>query len=139
MAGLTPTRTTNANVRDHTWMASREGLENAHSATLDATSLSAAGNHRLQNWLRGGTPLGEITAVGPKKGQYGLYDPTATDGRQKHAGFLVDAVQLVDPVTGVANVPLTGAILRKGQVLVNRLPVAFDATDADVSPHFIYR
>ncbi|WGH20813.1 LamD-like capsid decoration protein [Gordonia phage Commandaria] len=154
MAGLTPTRTNNSNVRDHTWLASREGLENAHSATLDAASLGAAGTHKLENWLRGGTPLGEITATGAKKGQYGLYDPAATDGRQHHVGFLVDSIQLSDPVTGAANVPITGAILRRGQVLVNRLPVTFvpsdtvtpgateddpDTVTATVSKHFIYR
>ncbi|AXH50308.1 LamD-like capsid decoration protein [Gordonia phage Emianna] len=139
MAGLTPTRTNNSNVRDHTWLASREGVENARSVTLHAASLNAAGSHKLENWLRGGTPLGEITAVGATKGQYGLYDPTATDGRQKHAGFLLDSVQLSDPVTGQANVPITGALHARGQVLVNRLPVTFDASDADVSPYFIYR
>lgn len=139
MAGLTPTRSTNFNIRDHTWLASAEGLEYAQSATLHAASLSAAGNHRKENWLKGGTPLGEITSAGATKGQLGLYDPAAVDGRQKHVGFLVDGVQLVDPVSGVANSPLTGAVLRRGQVIVNRLPVTFDATDADVSPHFIYR
>lgn len=139
MAGLTPTRSTNFNIRDHTWLASAEGLEYAQSATLHAASLSAAGNHRKDNWLKGGTPLGEITAAGATKGQFGLYDPAATDGRQKHVGFLVDSVQLVDPVSGVANVPLTGAVLRRGQVLVGRLPVAFDKTLASVSSQFIYR
>lgn len=139
MAGLTPTRSTNSNVIDYTWLASREGVENTQSATLHAPSLSAAGTHKLENWLKSGTPLGIITAVGATKGQFGLYDPAATDGRQKHAGFLIAEIQLSDPVTGQANSPLSGAVLRKGQVIVNRLPVAFDATDADVSPHFIYR
>lgn len=139
MAGLTPQRTTNANVRDHTWLASKENLEGAQSATLHVASLSAAGTHRLQNWLRGGTPLGIVTAAGATQGQFGLYDPAAADGRQIHVGFLVDSVQLVDPVTGTANTPLTGAVLRRGQILVKRLPVVFDATDADVSTHFIYR
>lgn len=139
MAGLIPQRTTNFNIRDHTWLASAEGLEYAQSATLDGASLRAAGNHREQNWVKGGTPLGEITAAGATQGQLGLYDPAATDGRQKHVGFLVDSIQVVDPVTGANNEPLTGAVLRRGQVIVNRLPVTFDATDADASPHFIYR
>ena len=71
--------------------------------------------------------------------QFGLYDPAANDGRQTHVGFLVDGVQLVDPVNGTANVPLTGAVLRRGQVLVNRLPVTFDPAGAGVSKQFIYR
>jgi hypothetical protein len=139
MAGLTPTRSTNSNVIDYTWLASREGVENTQSATLDGDSLRAAGTHKLENWVKSGTPLGIITAAGAKQGRFGLYDPAATDGRQKHVGFLIAEIQLSDPVTGQNNEPLSGAVLRKGQVIVNRLPVAFDATDADVSPHFIYR
>lgn len=139
MAGLVPTRSNNADIRDYTWLASREGVENAHSATLHAASLRVAGTHKLDNWLKSGIPLGEITAEGATKGQFGLYDPVATDGRQKHVGFLLVEIQLADAVSGVENAPLFGAILRKGQVIVNRLPVTFDKTDADVSPHFIYR
>lgn len=139
MAGLTPTRSTNFNIRDHTWLASAEGLEYSQSATLHVASLTAAGTHRKDNWLKGGTPLGIITAAGATQGQFGLYDPAANDGRQTHVGFLVDGVQLVDPVNGTANVPLTGAVLRRGQVLVNRLPVTFDPAGAGVSKQFIYR
>ncbi|AET09768.1 hypothetical protein [Gordonia phage GTE5] len=139
MPGLVPQRTTNTNIRDHTWLASADGLEYAQSATLHAASLKAAGGHREQNWVKGGTPLGQITAAGATKNQYGLYDPAATDGRQKHVAFLVDSKQLIDPVTGQDNIPLSGAIIKRGQILVNQLPVDFDVTDADVSPHFIYR
>ncbi|QAY17377.1 LamD-like capsid decoration protein [Gordonia phage IDyn] len=148
MAGLTPTRSTNKNVRDNTWLASADGLEYAGSATLHAASLSAAGNHKLDNWLRSGTPLGKVTTAGATKGQYGLYDPAASDGRQHHVAFLVDSVQLVDPVSGVTNTPITGAIIERGQILVGRLPVAFTPADtvdgdgdvtASVSKHFIYR
>lgn len=139
MAGLVPTRSSNADIRDYTWLASRENVENAQSGTLHAASLAAAGTHKLDNWIKSGTPLGEITAEGATKGQFGLYDPAATDGRQKHIGFLLVEIQLTDPVSGVQNSPLSGAIHRRGQVIVNRLPVAFDPTDADVSPHFIYR
>ena len=135
MAGLIPQRTTNFNIRDHTWLASAEALEYSQSATLDATSLNATGTHKEQNWVKGGTPLGIVSATG----QFGLYDPDATDGRENHVGFLVDSIQVADPVTGQANVPLTGAVLRRGQVLVNRLPVDFDPADDSVSPHFIYR
>lgn len=139
MAGYTPKRSTNSDVVNYTWLASADGLEYAQSATLHAASLNAAGNHKLENWLKSGTPLGIVTAEGATKGQFGLYDPAATDGRQIHEGFLVAEIQLSDPVNGQANEPLTGAVIRRGQITVNRLPVAFDPTDADVSPHFIYR
>lgn len=139
MAGFTPTRSNNGDIRDYTWLGSAVDVEYAQSATLDYTSLNAAGTHKLDNWLKSGTPLAEITAAGPKKGQYGLYDPAATDGRQKHSGFLMAEIQLQDPVNGTPNVPLPGAILLRGMIEVNRLPVTFDAADADVSPHFIYK
>lgn len=139
MAGLVPTRSSNADIRDYTWLGSAADVEYAQSATLHYASLNAAGNHKLDNWLKSGTPLGEITAAGATKGQLGLYDPAATDGRQKHVGFLAAEIQLQDAVNGSANTPLSGAVLFRGMIEVNRLPVTFDATDADVSPHFIYK
>lgn len=139
MAGLTPTRSQDKAIEDFTWLADYTGMEDAESGTLDVDSLKVAGGHRLENWLRSGTPLGKITAAGAKKGQFGLYDPAATDGRQKHYGFLKAEVQLVDNVSLVENKPLSGAVLNYGQITVNRLPVAFDPTLASVSPHFIYR
>lgn len=147
MAGLTPTRSTNSDIIDYTWLASLDDVQYAQSATLHAASLNAAGNHKLENWLKSGTPLGIITTVGATQGQFGLYDPAASDGRQLHAGFLVAEIQLSDPVSGQANVPLTGAVIRKGQIIVNRLPVTFALTSTFTdgvqitgpSPHFIYR
>lgn len=141
MAGFTPQRSTNSDVVNYTWLASADGLEYAQSATLHVASLTAAGTHKLENWLKSGTPLGIVTAAGATQGQFGLYDPAATDGREDHVGFLVAEIQLVDPVNDVANVPLTGAVIRRGQIIVNRLPVTFDTTPAtgSVSPHFIYR
>ncbi|AON97464.1 capsid decoration protein [Rhodococcus phage ChewyVIII] len=138
MAGYTPTRATDKVIEDYTWLADYDGLFTAESGTLDATSLSVAGGHRLENWLKSGTPLGKITS-GAKKGQFGLYDPAASDGREKHYGFLKAEIQLVDNVSGVANKPLTGAVLNHGQILVNRLPVVFDPALASASPKFIYR
>lgn len=135
MAGYTPQRSTNSTVVDYTWLASADGIEYAQSATLDATSLSVAGGHHLENWLKSGTPLGIITA----SGKFGLYDPAASDGRQNHVGFLVAEIQLVDPTNGIANSPLTGAVIRRGQIIVNRLPVAFNPALATASKQFIYR
>lgn len=139
MAGYTPQRSTNSDVVDYTWLASADGIEYAQSATLHAASLSAAGSHRLENWLKSGTPLGIITTVGATQGQFGLYDPAASDGRQNHVGFLVAEIQLVDPTNGVANTPLTGAVIRRGQIIVNRLPVTFNPALATASKQFIYR
>ncbi|WIC89654.1 capsid decoration protein [Rhodococcus phage Apiary] len=134
MAGLNPTRTNDQNVRDHTWLASYDGLESAESATFKADTFDGAGGHRLENWVRGGTPVAKLA-----NGEFALYNPAGADGSEKHYGFLVDSIQHTDPVTGVKNTPLTGAVLNWGQIIVNRLPVAFDKTDADVSAKFIYR
>ena len=140
MAGLTPTYTNDQAIEDYRWLADLDGLENAESVTLDSVSLSVAGGHRLQNWLKSGTPLGQITAAGAKKGQYGLHDPAATDGREKHIGFLKAELQLVDPRTGVANTPLSGAMLNHGQINFRLLPVAFDpALPTSNVAHFRYR
>ena len=141
MAGFTPTRTSNQNVVDYTWLASREGLEEAQSGTLNTASFEVAGTHKLENWLKSGTPVAIITAAGPTKDQFALYDPTKTNGQEVHEGYLIAELQMVDPVTGQKNEPLTGAILRRGQIIVNRLPVAFNLAPAagSVSPRFIYR
>lgn len=140
MAGLTPARYNDATIEDFTWLADFNGLEEAESGTLHAASLRVAGGHLKENWIRSGTPLGKITAAGATKGQFGLFDTAATDGRQFHYGFLKAEVQLVDRVTGVENTPLSGAVLNQGQILTARLPVAFDPAHANANTkHFIYR
>ena len=140
MAGLIPKRINSSDIRDFTWLADYTGMEEAQPVTLHYASLNAAGTHKLENWVKSGTPLGEITAEGATKGQFGLYDPAAVDGRQNHAGFLKAEIQLQDPVTATSNEPITGAALRFGQILVTRLPVTFDHTAAGVDKaHFIYR
>ena len=84
-------------------------------------------------------PLGIVTAAGADKGKFGLYDATKSNGLEVHVGFLIAEIQLSDPVNGTPNEPLTGAVIRRGQVIVNRLPVAFDPAAAGASKHFIYR
>lgn len=139
MAGLVPTRSSNADIRDYTWLGSAADVQYAHSATLHYASLNAAGNHKLENWVKSGTPLGEITAAGATQGQLGLYDPAATDGRQNHVGFLMAEIQLQDAVNGTANTPLSGAVLLRGMIQVNRLPVTFNAALTTASKNFIYK
>lgn len=134
MAGLTPKRSVDHNVRDHTWLADFDGLDTAESATLNAATFDVAGGHKLENWIRGGTPVAKLP-----NGSFSLYKPGATDGSEKHYGFLKDSVQLRDPVDGTLNEPLTAAVLNHGQVLPARIPGGFDATGANVSSKFIYR
>lgn len=134
MAGLTPKRSVDHNVRDHTWLADFDGLDSAESATLNAASFDVDGGHKLENWIRGGTPVAKLA-----DGSFSLYNPAGTDGSEKHYGFLKDSVQLRDPKDGTLNEPLTGAILNWGQVIAARIPGGFDATAATASPRFIYR
>lgn len=139
MAGLTPKRYNNQDVQDFTWLADYDGLESAQSATLNAASFAVDGTHKLENWIKSGTPVAIITAAGATKGQFALYDTTKSNGQEKHVGFLKAEVQLSDPVTSTTNEPLSGAVIRFGQIIVNRLPVTFDPAGAGASSHFIYR
>ncbi len=140
MAGLQPTRGTNTDIEDYTWLASAADVEYAQSGTLNAASFAPAGGHKVENWIKSGTPLGLITSAGATKGQFALYTTGASDGSQTHVGFLAAPVQLTDPVTGQANVPITGGVLRTGQIIVNRLPVTFDPAGAGADKaHFVYR
>lgn len=134
MAGLTPKRSVDHNVRDHTWLAEFDGLDSAEPATLNAATFDVAGGHKLENWVRGGTPVAKLA-----DGSFSLYDPDAVDGSEKHYGFLKDSVQLRDPKDGSLNEPLTGAVLNWGQVYPARIPGGFDATGVNVSPRFNYR
>lgn len=131
MAGLNPTRTNDRNVRDHTWLASYDGWEYTENATFEEDAFDAAGGHRLENWVRGGTPVAKLP-----NGNFTLYNPSGTDGSEKHHGFLIDSIQLIDPETGAKNTPLTGAILIRGQIITNRLPVAFDLAAAGANTTF---
>lgn len=141
MAGLVPTRSTNRYLNNYTWLADYNGLATAMSGTLNAESFRGAGTHKVENWITSGVPLGRITTPGPTFEEFGLYDPDATNGLEKHFGFLKDGIQFVDNVSGVENQPLTGAILTEGQIIVARLPVVFDLTKAGVNKtgRFLYR
>lgn len=102
---------------DPSWIASRHGLGEARSITLDK-SLFTSGTHYPDGYFKSGLPLGRVT-VG---GKYGPFDSTATDGRQTLAGFLafwVDAPDTdLDPV---------GALFDHCKVVLAKLPVTVNA------------
>lgn len=134
MAGLTPKRSVDHNVTDYTWLAEFDGLDSAEPATLNAATFDVDGGHKLENWIRSGTPVAKLA-----DGSFSLYDPDATSGAEQHYGFLKSDVQLRDPKNGTLNEPLTGAVLNWGQVYPARIPGGFNATGANVSSRFNYR
>jgi hypothetical protein len=104
------------------WLASRHGTDQTDSIALDLATFTS-GTHYFpstdpaQPYSRvlSGLPVGRITA----SGLYGLYSPSATDGRQNLAGFVFSEA-LFAP--GQTKVP--AALLWHGSVRTNKLPVA---------------
>lgn len=103
---------------DQSWLGSRDGVEFAHSVTLN-TSLFTANTHYPNGFFPSGLPLGRVTATG----LVGPYESGATDGRQTLIGFLLFSLRT--PKDGTSNV--VGAALERGRVRTDRLPVAFTA------------
>ncbi|MCA1185713.1 head decoration protein [Saccharopolyspora sp. 6T] len=107
---------------DQSWLGSRDGVEYAHSVTLNTSSFTA-GTHYPNGFFPSGLPLGRITA----SGLAGPYDSEATDGRENFIGFLLFSLRT--PKDGTS--PVVGAVLERGRVVVDRLPVEFTAPDTD--------
>lgn len=114
-----------------TWLDSAHGQDAAISGTIVAGAGGGftAGTHYPTGHLPSGTKLGKITA----SGKYGLYDDTATDGRQTLVGFLLTAQKI-----GTSDI--VGPILTHGRINEAALPFTVDANGkADVAGriHFI--
>lgn len=112
---------------DQTWLDSAHGTDAAISGTVDLTKGFVAGTHYPNGDLPSGTALGKVTATG----KYGLYDDTATDGRQTLVGHLFTSVK--------ARGDVIGAVLVHGRINRARLPFAIDdAGVADVAGRIQY-
>jgi len=101
---------------DQTWLDSAHGTDSSTSITVDITKGFVAGTHFPTGHLPSGTPLGKVSA----SGKYGLYDDTATDGRQTLIGLLFTSQK-------VGTGDLIAPLLRHGRINTNRLPFAVDA------------
>lgn len=99
------------------WLASRHGIGERKSVTLDK-SLFTAGTHYPAGFYLSGLPLGKVT-VG---GKYGPFDSTASDGRQVLAGFLFAWVD-----AGVGDVDAVGAMLDHCKVVLAKLPITVNS------------
>lgn len=95
---------------DQRWLRSKDGVDNAIPAAIDV-SLLTAGTHYDTN---GVIPSG--LALGKKTGEetYGPFDPSATDGRQYLAGFLLESEQLEATFTQITTQVLNVALLVRG-------------------------
>lgn len=74
---------------DQRWLATRMGLTDMRSITLDISAFAAG--HYAAGFIPSGTALGKITA----SGLYGPYDKDEDDGRETCAGLLFDDVSVV--------------------------------------------
>lgn len=117
-------RTTEYQVPDDpSWLGSAHGLDATTSITLHVAAFTEA-THYPEGFIRGGTPVGKITA----SGKYGPYDNAATDGREVLAGFVATSRAVAGQTAVVA------ALLDHGKVRTARLPIAVDAAGvADVA------
>lgn len=122
-------RTESFAVDDQSWLASRHGVGEAQSVTLDKSAFTEA-THYPDGFFKSGLPLARLTATG----KYVPYNGAGTGGAETLAGFLFTRVRApegdVDPV---------GAMLDHCKVVASRLPVAVDAAgQADVAGRIIF-
>lgn len=107
--------------------------------------LTGVGDRATTIWIKSGIPLAKITATG----EYGPYDPTATDGRQtKIAGLLESMIEVSVTFGGWEIVNSSNVGMRyRGDIIKSKLPVVppdsavwggafFDIEDDTVTPLF---
>lgn len=89
---------------DYRWLRSNFGRGAQLSATVDVNLLVAGTHYDAKTGIvPAGLPLGKVTATG----NYGPYDPTATDGRDVLEGFMSAPEQLEgDAFTGITTTEL---------------------------------
>lgn len=97
---------------DKSWIATRMGLEDMRSITLDISTFDA--EHIQNGYLPSGIVLAKITATG----LYGPYDDTAVDGRATAAGHLFEEVK----VTALTDADCGAALFWTGVVNTAKLP-----------------
>ena len=113
------------------WRWSAHGESSARPGQLDPTTITGA--HLVDGRVPSGLALGQITA----SKLYGPYDSTATDGREKLAGYLNDN----EGVEAPAGSKPTIAVLVHGIIKASLLPIAAQRAavlTADASGSFTY-
>lgn len=113
---IAPKTTTITGPGNPGWLGSAHGTDATRTITLDVSAFTAA-THYPNGFVRGGTPVGKITA----SGKYGPYDNAAEDGTETLVGFVYGDF----PVDGQTAV--VAALLDHGKVVEARLPISVDA------------
>lgn len=97
-------------------------IENAAKAKKD-TYLTGVSKTSPTVVVKGGLPLAKITS-GTSKGNFGPYDPDATDGRAAAVwGLLESDVTVTRTFDGFADTALEVGMRFRGNVIVDKLPV----------------
>lgn len=115
--------TTNYQYEKRGWLWGPHGTEAGTnpSGTLDLTTFTA-GTHYPNGYVPSGLVLGRITTGG----KLGLYDSTATDGRQTAVGLLFASIK----VPASTATPVGCAFVVHGFVDPARLPIPAQVTTA---------
>lgn len=95
---------------DQRWLRSKDGVDNAVPAALDVSLLTAGTHYDGNGVIPGGLALGKKTG----QNAFGPYDPSATDGRQYLAGFLLEPQQLEATFTTITTQVLQVPLLIRG-------------------------
>jgi len=113
---------------DQTWLDSAHGTDATRSITIDITKGFTPATHWPNGHMASGIPLGQVTAS--KK--FGLYDDTATDGRQTLVGHLFTSQR-------VGSGDVIAPLFEHGRINAAKLPFAVDAAGkADVAGRIEY-
>lgn len=113
-------KTTTTGGGDYRWLRSRHGRDNAIPVSLKRSLLTAGVHYDTLGVIPSGLPLGKLTG----QAVWGPYDPTAQDGRQYLAGFLLEPEQLQADFGGVTTEVSQVAMLVHGIVDPAFVPTA---------------
>lgn len=126
--------------QDTRWRWSSHGEDSARPGQLDPTKFTSGTHYNIggktDNVVPSGVALGQITA----SKLYGPYDSTATDGREKLAGYLSDNAGVALGATPATSKP-TCAVLVHGIIKASVLPIAAQRATvltADATGSFTY-
>jgi hypothetical protein len=133
--GITTTRTGGS---DQTWLASRHGLGNGQSRTLDVTKFTAGVHYdETTGVIPSGVALAEVTA----SGLYAPFDATATDGTQVLDSYLLNDEAIYRPDRTKPATVIVAATVH-AFIHQDRLPVTAQRTtvaDATTTGLFTYQ
>ncbi|MDR2973534.1 MAG: head decoration protein [Propionibacteriaceae bacterium] len=118
MADFSVTRKVTPSNGDYRWLRSKRVYDTTISVAVSRSLLKPGIHYDTNGIIPAGLPLGKLTG----QAEYGPYDPTASDGRQHLAGFLLDPEQLQADFSGVTTTVVQVAMLVDGIIDPNYVP-----------------